>query len=338
MKAVGLYRYLPIDDPESFLDLELDAPVAGGHDLLVEVKAISVNPVDAKRRAPKDTVEKTARVLGWDVAGVVRSAGPEVTLFKPGDAVYYAGSILRPGGNSELHLVDERIVGRKPANLSFAEAAALPLTTITAWEGMFDRMGISRGGADAGKTLLIIGGAGGVGSIAIQLAKKLAGLSVIATASRAESAAWVRAMGADRVIDHKQDLAPQLAALGMKEVDYIFCLNSTDRWLPALAPVIKPLGKICTIVSALKPLDLTPLMGKSTTIAWEFMFTRSSFLTPDMIEQHNLLDASAALLEAGVLKTTLTANLGRINAANLKRAHKLIEAGHTLGKIVLEGF
>ena len=338
MKAVGLYRYLPIDDPESFLDVELDLPSAAGRDLLVEVKAISVNPVDTKRRAPKDLVEKTPRVLGWDVAGVVKAIGPQVTLFKPGDAVYYAGSIVRPGGNSEFHLVDERIVGRKPTNLGFAEAAALPLTTITAWEGMFDRMGISRTGADAGKTLLIIAGAGGVGSIAIQLAKKLARLTVIATASRPESVAWVRGLGADHVIDHARDLAPQLEALGTKEVDYIFCLNSTERWLPALAPVIKPLGKICTIVSAQKPLDLTPLMGKSTTIAWEFMFTRSTFQTPDMIEQHKLLDETAALLEAGTLKTTLTTHLGKINAANLKRAHKLLEGGHTLGKIVLEGF
>ena len=338
MKAVGLYRYLPIDDPESFLDLELDTPSASGRDLLVEVKAISVNPVDTKRRAPKDLVEKTPRVLGWDVAGVVKSAGAEVTLFKPGDAVYYAGSILRPGGNSEFHLVDERIVGRKPANLGFAEAAALPLTTITAWEGMFDRMDISRTGAHAGKTLLIIAGAGGVGSIAIQLAKKLAGLTVIATASRPESAAWVRALGADQVVDHSKDLAPQLEALGMKEVDYIFCLNNTDRWFPAFAPIIKPLGKICAIVSALKPVDLTPLMGKSVSLAGEFMFTRSSLKTPDMIEQNNLIDATAALVEAGTLKTTLTTHLGKIDAANLKRAHKLLEGGHTLGKIVLEGF
>jgi zinc-binding alcohol dehydrogenase family protein len=269
---------------------------------------------------------------------VVKAVGPEVTLFEPGDAVYYAGSIVRPGCNSEFHLVDERIVGRKPANLGFAEAAALPLTTITAWEGMFDRMGISRIGADAGKTLLIVAGAGGVGSIAIQLAKKLAGLTVIATASRPESVAWVRALGADQVIDHNKELAPQLEALRMKEVDYIFCLNNTDRWLPAFAPIIKPLGKICAIVSALKPVDLTPLMGKSTTIAWEYMFTRSTFQTPDMIEQHNLLDVTAALVEAEVLKTTLSANLGKISAANLKRAHKLIEGGHTLGKIVLEGF
>jgi zinc-binding alcohol dehydrogenase family protein len=252
--------------------------------------------------------------------------------------VYYAGSIVRPGGNSEYHLVDERIVGRKPANLDFAEAAALPLTTITAWEGMFDRMGISRSGTHAGKTLLIIAGAGGVGSIAIQLAKKLAGLSVVATASRPESVAWVRALGADQVIDHSKDLAPQLEGLGMKEVDYIFCLNNTDRWFPAFAPIIKPLGKMCAIVSALRPVDLAPLMGKSVSLSWEFMFTRSTFMTPDMIEQHNLLNETAALIEAGTLKTTLTTHLGKINAANLKRAHKLLEGGHTLGKIVLEGF
>ena len=338
MKAVGLYRYLPIDDPESFLDLELDTPTASGRDLLVEVKAVSVNPVDAKRRAPKDLVEKTPRVLGWDAAGVVKAVGPEVTLFKPGDAVYYAGSIVRQGCNSEFQLVDERIVGRKPANLGFAEAAALPLTTITAWEGMFDRMGISKTGAHAGQSLLIIGGAGGVGSIAIQLAKKLAGLTVVATASRPESTARVRELGADHAIDHSRALAPQLEALGLKEVDYIFCLSSTEQWLPTFAPVIKPQGKICTIVSALKPIDLTPLMSKSSTIAWEFMFTRSTYQTPDMIEQHKLLNETAALLEAGTLKTTVCANFGKLDAANLKRAHKQIESAHTLGKIVLEGF
>ncbi len=338
MKAVGLYRYLPIDDPESFLDLEINTPNASGRDLLVEVRAISVNPVDTKRRAPKDLIEKTPRVLGWDVAGVVKAVGPECALFKPGDAVYYAGSMVRPGGNSEFHLVDERIVGRKPANLGFAEAAALPLTTITAWEGLFDRLGISKAGAHAGKTLLVIAGAGGVGSIAIQLAKKLAKLRIIATASQPESVAWVRALGADQVIDHSKDLAPQLEALGAKEVDYIFCLNSTDRWFPAFAPIIKPQGKVCVIVSAQKPVDLTTLMGKSVTLACELMFTRYSYATPDMIEQHRLLNETAALIEAGTLKTTLTTNLGKINAANLKRAHKMIEEGHTRGKIVLEGF
>jgi len=338
MKAVGLYRYLPIDDPESFLDLEIPTPSASGRDLLVEVRAMSVNPTDTKRRAPKDLVETTPKVLGWDVAGVVKAVGPQCSLFKPGDAVYYAGSSMRVGCASEFHLVDERIVGRKPVNLGFAEAAALPLTTITAWEGMFDRLGISKTGAHAGKTLLIIAAAGGVGSIAIQLAKKLARLTVIATASRPESIAWVRTLGADQMIDHSQDLAPQLAALGTKEVDYVFCLNSTDRWFPVFAHIVKPQGKVCTIVSAQKPVDLTPLVSKSITLAWELMFTRANYATPDMIEQHNLLNAAAALIEAGTLKTTVTANLGKINAANLKRAHKMIEGGHTLGKIVLEGF
>ena len=338
MKAVGLYRYLPIDDPESFLDLEIPTPSASGRDLLVEVRAMSVNPTDTKRRAPKDLVETTPKVLGWDVAGVVKAVGPQCSLFKPGDAVYYAGSSTRVGCASEFHLVDERIVGRKPVNLGFAEAAALPLTTITAWEGMFDRLGISKTGAHAGKTLLIIAAAGGVGSIAIQLAKKLARLTVIATASRPESIAWVRTLGADQMIDHSQDLAPQLAALGTKEVDYVFCLNSTDRWFPVFAHIVKPQGKVCTIVSAQKPVDLTPLVSKSITLAWELMFTRANYATPDMIEQHNLLNAAAALIEAGTLKTTVTANLGKINAANLKRAHKMIEGGHTLGKIVLEGF
>ena len=338
MKAVGLYRYLPIEDAESFLDLEIDTPVASGRDLLVEVKAISVNPVDTKRRAPKDLVEKKPRVLGWDVAGVVKTAGAEVSLFKPGDAVYYAGSILRPGGNSEFHLVDERIVGRKPANLGYAEAAALPLTTITAWEGLFDRLGVSKTGAHAGRTLLVIGAAGGVGSIAIQLAKQLSGLTVIATASRPESIAWVRGLGADHVVDHTKDLAPQLAALGKKEVDYIFCLNDTDHWFPAFATLIKPQGAVCSIVSTLKPVDLAPLMGKCAAFAWEAMFARSASQTADMIEQHRLLDETAALIEAGKLKTTVAMNLGKINAANLKRAHQLLEGGHTLGKIVLEGF
>ena len=338
MKAVGLHRYLPIDDPESLVDLELPAPAATGRDLLVEVKAVSVNPVDTKQRAPKDQVESSPKVLGWDVAGVVKAAGPAASLFKPGDAVYYAGSIVRPGGNSELHLVDERIVGRKPQNLGFPEAAALPLTTITAWEAMFDRMSISRSGAHAGRTLLVIGGAGGVGSIAIQLAAKLARLKVVATASRPESTAWVRALGADAVINHTKELAGELKSTGTPEVDYILCCNSTDRYFPQFASIIAPQGKICTIVRTLKPVDLAPLMVKSATFAWELMFTRSTFQTPDMIAQHELLDETAALIETDMLRTTIGANLGKINAANLRRAHKLLEEGHVIGKLVLEGF
>ncbi len=338
MKAVGFYRYLPIDDPESLLDLELPAPTPACRDLLVEVKAIAVNPVDYKSRAPRPQVETAAKILGWDAAGVVKAVGPDATLFRPGDAVYYAGSRTRPGCDSELHLVDERIAGRKPRSLGFAEAAALPLTTLTAWEALFDRLGISRTGADAGRAVLIIGGAGGVGSIAIQLAKRLARLTVVATASRPESAKWVRGLGADEVIDHTQDLAAQLGALGRPDVDYILCLNSTDHHFPAFAPLIKPQGKICAIVGTQKPVDLAPLMAKSVTFAWELMFTRPMFQTADMRAQHDLLDEAAGLIEAGVLATTVTTRLGAINAANLRRAHALLEGGHVIGKIVLEGF
>jgi NADPH:quinone reductase len=338
VKAVGLYRYLPIDDPESLLDLEVEDPRPAGRDLLVEVKAIAVNPVDYKSRAPRAQVEAAPKILGWDVAGVVRAVGPEVTLFKSGDAVYYAGSRTRPGGNSELHLVDERIVGRKPRTLGFADAAALPLTTLTAWEALFERLGVSRMGADGGRTVLVIGGAGGVGSIAIQLAKRVARLRVIATASRPESAKWARELGADEVIDHTKDLAPQLAARGRAEVDYVLCCNSTDHHFPGFAPIIAPQGKICAIVSTQKPVDLAPLMQKSVTFAWELMFTRPMFQTADMLAQHQILDETAALVEAGTIKTTAATRLSPINAANLRKAHALLEGGHVVGKIVLEGF
>jgi NADPH2:quinone reductase len=338
MKAVGLYRYLPIDHPEALLDLDVPAPTATGRDLLVDVKAISVNPVDYKMRAPKDQVETTPRILGWDVAGVVKAVGTDVTLFKPGDAVYYAGARMRQGGNSQLHLVDERIVGRKPATLGFAETAALPLTTLTAWEGLFERIAISKAGAHAGRTILIIGGAGGVGSIAIQLAKQLARLTVIATASRPESSSWVRRLGADHVVDHTKDLVPQLAALGTPEVDYVLCLSSVEPYVPAFPAIVAPQGRICAIVGTTKPLDLGSLMAKSVTFAWELMFTRPAYQTPDMIVQHEILDDAAALIEKDVLRTTMTANLGPINAANLKRAHAMLEGGHVIGKLVLEGF
>ena len=331
MKAVGLYRYLPIDHPEALLDLELETPAAAGRDILVGVKAISVNPVDYKRKAPKDLVEKTPKILGWDAAGVVQAAGPEVTLFKPGDAVYYAGSVIRQGANSEFHLVDERIVGRKPANLSFAEAAALPLTTLTAWELMFERMGISKTGAHAGRSMLILGGAGGVGSIAIQLAKKLARLRVIASASRPESVAWCRDLGADETVDHSQ-------SLDIPEVDFVLCLSNSDFYWNQFPRLVKPQGKIGMIVRTVKPVNLEILHDKSISVHLEGMFTRSSFQTPDMAAQHALLNEAAGLVEAGMLKSTLAQNLGRIDAANLKRAHKLLEAGHVIGKLVLEGW
>ncbi len=330
MKAVGLYKYLPIDHPESLLDLEVETPVATGHDLLVGVKAISVNPVDTKRRAPKDLVEKTPKILGFDASGIVEAVGPEVTLFKPGDAVYYAGSVIRQGANCQFHLVDERIVGRKPANLSFAESAALPLTTLTAWELMFDRMGISKTGAHAGKSVLILGGAGGVGSIAIQLAKKLARLKVVASASRAESIAWCKGLGADETVDHTKPIEG--------EYDFVLCFSSSDAYWQAFPKMVKPQGKIGMIVRTVKPVDLSILHDKSITVCLEGMFTRSTFQTPDMAAQHALLEETAGLIEAGVLKTTMTRNLGNIHALNLKLAHRMLEEGHVIGKLVLEGW
>ena len=338
MKAVGHYQYLPIEHPESLLDVQVDAPQPEGRDLLVEVQAVSVNPVDTKRRAAGSRPDTELKILGWDAAGVVQSAGAQAELFKPGDKVYYAGSNQRPGTNCQLHLVDERIVGPKPANLSFAEAAAMPLTTITAWEALFERMAISKSGAHAGRRLLILGGAGGVGSIAIQLAKKLGRLAVIASASRPDSIAWVRGLGADAVVDHTKPLPEQMAALGAPVADYIFCCNNTDAIFPDLPRLIAPQGRICSIVRTLRPVDLAPLQEKSVAFAWEGMFTRSTFQTPDMQAQHNLLEDAAGLLESGTLVTTFRASLGRICAANLKQAHQLIEHGHALGKLVLEGF
>ena len=338
MRAVGLYRHLPIDDPESLMDLDVPKPTPAGRELLVEVKAISVNPVDYKIRLRAAPDEQLPRILGWDVAGVVGEVGPEAQLFKRGDEIYYAGSIHRPGGNSEYHVVDERIVGHKPRKLGFAAAAALPLTTLTAWEGLFDRLGISRSGADRGKSLLLIGAAGGVGSIAIQLAKKLAGLHVIATASRPESARWVQELGADAVVDHTGDLAAQMRALGTAEADYVFCLTDATPYFPRFAPIVRPQGKLCLIVSQSGAVELNPLMQKSVSIHWEFMFTRSLFQTADMQRQHEILQETAALIDGGTLRTTLAESLGPINAANLRRAHHMLERGRTIGKLVLEGF
>ncbi|HJS38067.1 MAG TPA: zinc-binding alcohol dehydrogenase family protein [Burkholderiales bacterium] len=334
MKAVGHYQYLPIDRPESLVDVEIEAPRPSGRDLLVEVKAVSVNPVDTKRRAAGARPASELKILGYDAAGVVKAAGAAVTLFKPGDEVYYAGSNQRPGTNSELHLVDERIVGHKPRKLSFAEAAALPLTTITAWEGLFERLGISKTGGHEGRRLLILGGAGGVGSIAIQLAKKLARLHVTASASRPESIAWVRKLGADATVDHTRSLPGQMGG----EADFVLICTGTDPVFPVLPKLVAPQGRICSIVRTLKPVDLAPLQEKSLTFSWEGMFTRSTFETPDMQAQHELLEATARHIDAGTLVTTFTENLGRICAERLKRAHRRIEQGHTIGKLVLEGF
>jgi NADPH2:quinone reductase len=338
MKAIAQIQSLPISHPESLVDIELPTPVPGARDLLVRVAAISVNPVDTKIRSQPVPGGSAPRVLGWDVAGTVEAVGPGVTLFKVGDPVYYAGSIVRAGANSELHLVDERIVGHQPASLDAEQAAALPLTGITAWEALFDRLGIDRDGADAGKSILILGGAGGVGSIAIQLASKLARLRVVATASRAESAAWCRRLGASDIVDHSGNIPQQLAALGLPQVDFILCLNALDQHFAAIVDAIAPQGKVCSIVRPEAPLPVEQLFGKSATLVWELMFTRSQFETPDMIEQHILLDEISRLVDAGALVSTVGQSYGKINAANLRRAHEALERNRTIGKIVLSGF
>jgi zinc-binding alcohol dehydrogenase family protein len=334
MKAVALTQYLPISDPHSLMDVELPRPIAQGRDLLVKIQAVSVNPVDAKIRSPKPKVESSPKILGWDAAGIVENVGPEVRLFKPGEEVYFAGSVTRPGSNAEFQLVDERLVGRKPANLSFAEAAAMPLTLLTAWEALFERIGIDRMADNRGQSLLIIGGAGGVGSIAIQLAK-LAGLTVIVTASRPETRAWAEKMGADQVIDHRQPLPGQLAALSHKEVDYIANFSNTDSYWAVMAELIRPQGRIVCIVENAHPVELGLLKSKSASFSWTFMFTRSMFQTPDMGEQGGILDDAAKLFEAGRLQTTLTETLSPINAANMRDAHAQIESGKTIGKLVI---
>ncbi|WP_428852876.1 zinc-binding alcohol dehydrogenase family protein [Imbroritus primus] len=336
MKAVGFYRYLPVTDPDVFVDLDLPRPTPQGRDILVAVKAVSVNPVDAKVRAPKDKQEPDGRVIGYDASGIVEAVGPEVTLFKPGDEVYYAGDITRTGTNQEFHLVDERIVGCKPRSLSFAEAAALPLTAITAYESFFDRLRIARDGADRGQSILIIGGAGGVGSIGIQLAKQ-AGLIVIATASRPETIEWVRALGADHVVDHRGSLVEQVRAAGFRYVDHIAIFNDMRHW-DAAVELIRPQGGIVSIDDASLPTPMAGMKVKAASFHWEYMFARAMHQTPDMIEQHRLLSHVAELIDAGRLRTTLAQVLTPINAANLREAHRRVEAGQMRGKIVLEGW
>ena len=339
MKAVALTRYLPIDDPQSLLDVDLPKPSApAGHDLLVRVEAISVNPVDTKVRAPRPQIETAPKVLGYDASGVVEAVGDQVTGFRPGDAVYYAGDITRPGSNAEYQLVDARIVGHKPRSLDFAPAAALPLTALTAWELLFQRMPFDADRGGEGKSLLVIAGAGGVGSIAIQLARR-AGFTVVATASRAETTAWCTAMGAHHVIDHRQALAPQLAALGLEQVDAAVNFADTSRYWDALGELLAPQGHVGLIVEPSGPLHIgDPYKLKSIGIHWELMFTRSRFRTADMDEQGRILDRVASLLDAGELRGTHAETLGRIDATNLRAAHRRLESGGTIGKLVLAGW
>jgi zinc-binding alcohol dehydrogenase family protein len=337
MKAIGYRVAGPITAGESLVGLDLPTPVPRAHDLRVAVKAISVNPADVKLRASVAPPKGEARILGFDAAGVVDSVGPEVTLFKPGDEVFYAGTLDRPGTNSELHLVDERIVGRKPKSLSFAEAAALPLTSVTAWELLFDRLGVPYGTKAPGGTLLIISGAGGVGSILTQIARRLTGLTIVATASRPETIAWCRTMGAHHVIDHHRPLSQELKKLGIDQVEYVAGLTATAEHLPGITEVIAPQGRL-GLIDDPEVFDIVGLKRKSVSVHWELMFTRSLYQTPDMISQHLILDEVADLVDARVLRTTLTENAGPIDAASLKRAHALVESGRSIGKTVLAGF
>ncbi|MEM7445787.1 MAG: zinc-binding alcohol dehydrogenase family protein [Pseudomonadota bacterium] len=338
MKAVGLTRYLPVDDAQALIDVELPKPEPYGHDLLVAVKAVSVNPVDTKirRSKDKDTVEDPPRILGWDAAGVVEAVGSKVTLFKPGDEVYYAGDITRSGTNAECQLVDERIVGMKPKSLSFAETAALPLTTLTAYESFFDRLGINRDGADAGQSIFIIGAGGGVGSIGIQLAKA-AGLVVIATASRPETTAWVKELGADHVVNHREPMVDQVRALGFSHIDHIAIFNDMGHWETAVE-LIRPQGGIVSIDQTNLPLPMERMKMKAASLHWEFMFTRAMFRTQDVIEQHRLLTYIASEIDAGRIRTTVSEVLSPINAKNIRAVHARIETGAAKGKIVVEGF
>ncbi|MCY1641428.1 zinc-binding alcohol dehydrogenase family protein [Methylorubrum sp. SL192] len=337
MKAVGFHTSLPIENEAALVDLDLPTPVPGPRDLLVRVQAVSVNPVDTKVRARVTPAEGQPHILGYDAVGLVEAVGPEVRLFRPGDAVFYAGALGRPGTNAELHCVDERIVGHKPAALSAAEAAALPLTAITAWEALFDRLDVGKPVPGAARSILIIGGAGGVGSIATQLARQLTDLTVITTASRPETAAWSRDLGAHHVIDHTKPLAAEVAGLGLGAPGFVFSTTSTDRHLTEIAELIAPQGRFALIDDP-DSLDVMLFKRKSVSTHWEFMFTRSMFSTTDMEAQGQLLDEVARLVDAGRLKTTLAERFGPISAANLRRAHALIESGRAKGKIVLEGW
>ena len=336
MKAVGYKVPGPIAEDASLVDIDLPRPVAEGGDILVEVKAVSVNPVDYKIRSSTPPADGDWKVLGWDAAGIVQEVGPDVTQFAVGDEVYYAGSLIRPGTNAEFHLVDARFVGRKPASLDWAEAAALPLTTLTAWEAMFDRLDVTKPVPGAA-AILIIGGAGGVGSIAIQIARQRTDLIVISTASRPETQEWVKGLGAHHVIDHSRPLAPQIAELNIGAPAFVFSTTHTEQHASDIAELIAPQGRFGFIDDP-KALDVMLFKRKAVSIHHELMFTRSLYGTPDMDEQGKILNSLAVLVDDGKIRTTLTEKLSPINAANLKTVHALIESGAARGKIVLEGF
>lgn len=336
MKAIGFKQSLPISEENSFIEFETVKPVPTGYDLLVRIAAISVNPVDFKVRQneARDTILETPKIIGWDASGTVEAVGNKTSKFKIGDQVYYAGDITRSGSNAEHQLIDERIVGKKPTSLTYSQAAAMPLTTLTAWESLFDRIKINPE-KDKGKTVLILAGAGGVGSITIQLAKKVAGLTVIATASRAESADWCKSLGADFVVNH-HDLKAELASIGHSEVNYILDFVDLEGYWEMAAEIIKPQGHIVSITGSNSPLNLNVLKNKSVTFSYEFMYTRSMFTTEDIEKQHQILNQVADMLDEGRLKTTLTTTLKGFTVDNLKKAHKMQESGKTIGKTAIQ--
>lgn len=338
MKAIGYLKSLPVDNEQSLIDIELPMPEVTGRDLLIKINAIAVNPVDCKIRQNVQPDNDEFKVLGWDATGEVVATGSDVSYFKPGDLVYYAGDLTRSGTNAEYQLVDERLAGRKPVSLSDAEAAALPLTTITAWELLFERLGIEKSeSTDQQNVLLIVGASGGVGSILIQLAKQLTNTIVIATASRETSQAWVKELGADYVVNHNEPLPPQIETLSVGPISHVASLTHTDTYLDSYIEVLKPMGKLALIDDP-KALDVLKLKSKSISLHWEFMFTRSMHQTEDMETQHNLLNEAANLIDEGKLRTTLGQHLGNINAKNLRQAHEVLESGKSIGKLVLEHF
>ncbi|MCL1065698.1 zinc-binding alcohol dehydrogenase family protein [Shewanella olleyana] len=337
MKAIAYKTPGTIDRFDALIDITLEQPVVTGKDLLISVKAVSVNPADTKVRANVTVPEGGASVLGYDASGVVEAVGDETSLFKVGDEVYYSGSMLRAGTNSEFHLVDERIVGKKPVSLSHTEAAAMPLTTLTAWEALFDRLEVTRPTVQGANTILIVGGAGGVGSIAIQLLRACTDLTIIASASRPETQTWVKELGAHYVIDHRLPMAPQVEALGVGAPGFVFSTNHTQSHLADLVSLIAPQGRL-SLTDELGAFDSQPLVMKSISLHFEFMFTRSLFNTDDMQVQGQLLNKVAELVDAGKVSTTLTEVAGKINAANLKKVHEKMEQGNARGKIVLAGF
>lgn len=337
MKAIGIERALPAQDPNAFVERDVPVPTPDAQDLLVHVQAISVNPADYRQRKRKEDDGNFA-VLGWDVAGEVVGMGPDAVGFQTGDKVYYAGDLNRPGANSEYHVVDAALVGHQPTALSASAAAALPLTALTAWEALFERLGLSPQHSADGRVLLIVGGAGGVGSMAIQLARLVPGLTVIATASRPDSRAWCENMGAHAVIDHFQDMGAQIAALGLPAPDLVLMANDPDRHFANLAALIASQGALCSIVPFQHPADMNLLMRKSVRFVWEFMFTRSMFATSDRGRQGQILNKVAALIDQRRLRSTTGELLGPITAANLGLAHARLEQGRTIGKLVLAGF